>query len=163
MRQLLIISFLVAILGCKASRHAILDCPVEPESSYVIKEHHVANVDTDMQSDYYTVRYGSVLMKVRYASLQTSSAKPGDFPGTGLHGHRAGLDPDLTQIPDLGVPIRRCRLTTRDSEDGDPIIDTQPTPAPCMVQLGDTLQYEPSPNAGDFTSVIFDILSEKVQ
>ena len=115
------------------------------------------------KDDDYTVTYGTDVLKVKYASSQTSSAKPGDAPGTGLHEHRNDFNPDLSQVPQVGVPIRRCKLSKDVMPDGSPIIATQPTPEPCMVQIGDTLHYEPSPNAGDFTYVDFDILSERAR
>jgi hypothetical protein len=92
----------------------------------------VAHKDYD-----YTVRHGRDLMKVTYAESQTSSAKPGDFPGSELHLHtRRGEHPhgpDLSQVPEVGVSIRQCQLSAPD-KDGDPVIAVQPTSEPCMVQ-----------------------------
>jgi hypothetical protein len=114
----------------------------------------------------YTVRHGRVLMKVTYAESQTSSAKRGDFPGTGLHLHTRNGEyphgPDLSQAPEVGVSIRQCLLRTPD-KDGELMIAIQPTPEPCMMQNGNTLHYEISPNGPSlFTYVNFDIISERL-
>ncbi len=132
----------------------------ESEDSYVITDHTVVNSESEEENNY-TVTYGVDVLKVRYEASQTSTAKPGDLPGFGLHPHYAYSDPDLSQVPPLGKPIRAC-LTDKDRDvDGDLIIARQPTPDPCMARIGNTLQYEPSPNAGDFAYVTFDILSER--
>jgi hypothetical protein len=114
----------------------------------------------------YTVRHGRAIMKVNYSESQTSTAKPGDSPGTGLHRHaRDGVypnGPDLSQVPEVGVLISQCVLSKTPSHDGDPVIAIQPTPEPCIMQNGNTLHYEPSPNAGAFTYVSFDIMSERI-
>lgn len=109
------------------------------------------------------VVYGADVLNVKYSSSQISSAKPDDFPGTGLHRHSYYSNPDLSQVPPAGVPIRACLMDKDRDTDGDLIIAVQPTPAPCMARIGDTLQYEPSPNAGNFTYVDFDIISERVR
>lgn len=114
----------------------------------------------------YTVRHGRALMKVTYAESQTSSAKPGDFPGTGLHLHTRNGEyphgPDLSQIPEVGASIRQC-LLSRPDKDGYPVIATQPIGEPCMVQNGNTLRYEVSPNGPTlFTYINFDIISERL-
>jgi hypothetical protein len=116
----------------------------------------------------YTVRHGRVVMKVTYAQSQTSSAKRGDdSPGAGLHLHTRNGEyphgPDLSQVPEVGVSVRQCLLSTPD-KDGDPVIAIQPTPDPCMTQNGNTLRYEPSPNGPSaFTYVNFDIVSERLE
>jgi hypothetical protein len=116
----------------------------------------------------YTVRHGRVLMKVTYAESQRSTAKPGDFPGTGLHRHsRDGVypnGPDLSQVPEVGLRIKQCVLSKTPDHDGDPvIIAIQPTPEPCMVQNGNTLRYEISPDGSSlFTYVNFGIISEQL-
>lgn len=74
--------------------------------------------------------------------------------------HSSYSNPDLSQIPAAGVAIRACLMSEDRTEDGGPIIATQPTPAPCMARIGNKLQYEPSPNAGNSTYVGFDILAE---
>jgi hypothetical protein len=115
----------------------------------------------------YTVRHGRTLMKVTYSESQTSTAKTGDFPGTGLHLHtRYGVyphGPDLSQVPEVGVRINQCVISKTPDHDGDPVIAVQPTPEPCMMQNGNTLHYEPSPNAATFTYVNFDIVSERME
>jgi hypothetical protein len=119
----------------------------------------------------YTVRHGRVIMKVEYHESQTSVCKDGDKDfiqclGTGLHLHtRYGVyphDADLGQVPEVGLRINQCVLSKTLDNDGDPIIATQPTPEPCMMQNGNTLHYEPSPNGPIlFAYVNFDITSEK--
>jgi len=48
--------------------------------------------------------------------------------------------------------------------DGSRIIAMQPTPAPCIYNNGQTLQYLPEPNGPSlFTYVIFEIISERVR
>jgi hypothetical protein len=165
---------LLTVAGCSNSKQPTFD-PKEPiEDTYVITAHTIVKLKPvymgsylqtglPTQEDHYTVVYGVDVLKVKYASSQTSSAKPGDTYGSGLHAHSFDSNPDLSQVPQVGVPIRRCRLSKDVTPEGDPIIDTQPTPEPCMVQIGDTLQYEPSPNSGDLTYVIFDIFSERAR
>lgn len=116
----------------------------------------------------YTVHHGRTLMKVTYSESQTSTAKPGDFPGTGLHLHtRYGVyphGPDLSQVPDVGQSINQCVLSKTPDVDGDPVIAIQPTPDPCMMQNGNTLHYSPSPNGPAlFNYVNFDIMSERLE
>jgi hypothetical protein len=112
-----------------------------PRTPYVIVAHTEYN---------YTVRHGRAIMKVTYSESQTSTAKPGDFPGTGLHYHlRNGVypnGPDLSQVPEVGRSIHQCVLSKTPDHDGDPVIAMQPTPEPCMMQNGNTLHYEISPN-----------------
>jgi hypothetical protein len=143
--------------------------------AYVITEHRVVQLKPiyingylqkglPTQEDDYTVQYGSDILKVKYASSQTSSEKPGDSLGSGLHEHTYDRDPDLSQVPQVGMPIRRCTLSKDVMPDGIPIIDRQSSSEPCMVQLGDTLRYEPSPNGPQLgTYVRFDILSERLK
>ena len=123
----------------------------------------VPDKETNMTDYLYTVVYdGRDQLKVKYAASQTSTAKPEDFPGSGLHPHDSRYDPDLSQIPAAGVQIRACTMdqNLRD-KDGDLIIPHQPVPDPCMVRLGGTLSYRPSPNGPTlFTYVSFDVLSE---
>jgi hypothetical protein len=140
---------LVAV-GQETPRHGTL-------TPYVI----VAHAGND-----YTVRHGRVIMKVKYSESQTSTAKPGDFPGTGLHLHTQNgvypFGPDLSQVPEVGLPIHQCLLSKTPDSDGDPVIAVQPTPEPCMMQNGNTLHYELSPNFATFTYVNFDIISERM-
>jgi serine/threonine protein kinase len=132
------------------------------QDTYVITAHTSvpAGSYSNLRDELYTIVHGAETLKVRYSNSQTSSARPGDFPGTGLHMHSSYSNPDLSQIPAAGVAIRACLMSKDRTEDGGPIIDTQPTPAPCMARIGNVLQYEPSPNAGNFTYVAFDILAE---
>jgi hypothetical protein len=107
-------------------------------------------------------------MKVTYSESQTSTAKTGDFPGSGLHYHlRNGVypnGPDLSQVPEVGRSIHQCVLSKTPDHDGDPVIAVQPTPEPCMMQNGNTLHYEISPNGpAFFTYVNFDIVSERLE
>jgi hypothetical protein len=163
MKILILFVALVAIYGCKVHTPEASRSIDPTEKTYVITAHEVVDAGLSSQEDDYTVGYGLDVLRVRYSSSQTSSAKPGDFPGTGLHEHRSGHDPDLSQVPQVGTPIRRCKVSADVTPDGDPIIDRQPTSDPCMIQFGDTLQYEPSPNAGNFTYVSFDVLSEQAK
>lgn len=115
----------------------------------------------------YTVRHGQVIMKVSYSESQTSTAKPGDAPGKGLHRHsRDGsypYGPDLSQVPEVGVRINQC-LLSKTPDDGDPVIAIQPTPDPCITQNGNTLHYSLAPNGPVlFTYVNFDIISERME
>jgi len=146
----------LSIAGCSK--------PASSTDVYVILTHTVVRSEQPTQEDDYTVKYGSDVLKVKYARSQTSTWKPGDAPGTGLHDHSVYDNPDLSQVPQVGVPIRRCEMDYKNPmSDGSLAIAIQSTPAPCMVQIGDILEYEPSPNAGAFTFVAFDILSEKVE
>ncbi len=132
------------------------------QDTYMITAHTSVPTDSysNLRDELYTIVHGAVTLKVRYSQSQTSSARPGDFPGTGLHMHSSYSNPDLSQIPAAGVAIRACLMSEDRTEDGGPIIATQPTPAPCMARIGNKLQYEPSPNAGNSTYVGFDILAE---
>jgi hypothetical protein len=167
---------LFTIAGCSSSDQQLKQSERSADT-YVITAHTVVQLKPvyvggylqtglPTQEDDYTVKYGSDVLKVKYASSQTNSAKQGS-PVTeiaqGIHRHSYDRDPDLSQVPQVGVPIKRCLLSKNVMSDGSPIIATQLTPEPCMVQIGDTLQYEPSPNDGMFTSVIFDIVSERIQ
>lgn len=117
----------------------------------------------------YTVRHGRVLIKVEYRESQTSVCKDSDKDflrclGTGLLLHtRDGVYPhnaDLSQVPEVGLRINQCVLSKTPDNDG-PVIAAQPTPEPCMMQNGNTLHYEPSPNGPIlFAYVNFDIVSE---
>jgi hypothetical protein len=115
----------------------------------------------------YAVLHGRAIMKVTYSDSQTSTAKPDDFPGSGLHRHsRDGVypdGPDLSQVPEVGLRIKQCLLSKTPDHGGAPVIAVQPTPEPCMMQNGNTLHYEPSPNAATFIYVNFDITSERIE
>jgi hypothetical protein len=78
--------------------------------------------------------------------------------------HDSYSNPDLSQVRPVGVSIHASLMDKdRNVETGELVIAEQPTPAPCMTRLGDSLQCEPSPNAGDFTHVDFDIVSESIR
>jgi hypothetical protein len=132
--------------------------PQAPLTPYVIVAHTEYN---------FTVRHGRTIMKVTYSESQTSTAKPGDFPGSGLHYHsRNGAyprGPDLSQVPQVGRLINQCILSKTPDPDGDPVIAVQPTPEPCMTQNGNTLHYSLAPNAAAFAYVNFDIVSERLE
>jgi len=86
---------------------------------------------------------------------------------TKLHTHyvwgRYPNGPDFSLVPEVGLPIRQCMLGKPD-HDGDPVIAVQPTPEPCMMQNGNTLHYDPSPNGPVlFAYVNFDIVSERLR
>jgi hypothetical protein len=168
---------LFTIAGCSSSNQPPPKQLGQNADTYVITEHTVIQLKPvyvsgylqtglPTQEDDYTVRYGSDVLKVKYARSQTNSATHGSSfaeVAQGIHQHSYDHDPDLSQVPQVGAPIRRCLLSKNVMSDGSPSIAIQPTPEPCMVQIGDTLQYEPSPNDGMFTDVIFDIVSERVQ
>ncbi len=166
----------ITVAGCSRSKQPELNPTGQIENAYVITAHTVVQrkpvyldgyLQTGLptQEDDYTVVYGVDVLKVKYADSQTNSAKPGESPKT--HEHSYDRDPDLSQVPQVGVPIRRCKLSKEVMPDGGPIIADQPTSEPCMIQFGDTLQYDPSPNAGDgpgaYTYVGFDIISERAR
>lgn len=152
MRQVLVLASIAASLAAFGQSN-----PKSPLNPYVIVAHTEYN---------YTVRHGRTTLKISYSDSQTSSAKPGDFPGTGLHYHsRNGTypqGPDLSQAPEVGLRINQCVLSITPDRDGDPVIAIQPTPEPCMMQNGNTLRYEISPNVATFTYINFDILSEQM-
>jgi hypothetical protein len=144
--------------------------PTAKETFYVIKEHTVVPSKTVPakgrlpNEDFYIIEYGVTELRVKYAESQTSSASPGDVPGSGLHRHDALYNPDLSQVPNAGVPIRACTLRKDRDHDGDLVIAHQATDEPCMARIGDVLRFEPSPNGPTlFTYVSFDIVSEKIR
>jgi hypothetical protein len=151
-----VIAVLLLVVGCQKS----------PEPSYMITGHKIipaAESKLGIQVDEYAVTYGPDILRVTYQASQTSSAKPGDPIGSGLHEHSSYSNPDLSQVSQVGISIRQCEMSKDVMHDGSPIIAVQSTPEPCMVQIGDTLRYEPEPNAGKFTYVNFDIVSEHVR
>lgn len=153
MKHILVLTFIAPALAAFGQSQ-----PQAALTPYVILAHAEYN---------YTVRHGRDIMKVTYSDSQTSTAKPGDFPGSGLHYHsRNGVyphGPDLSQVPEVGLRINQCLLSKTPDHDGDPVIAIQPTPEPCMMQNGNTLHYEISPNVATFTYVNFDIVSERVE
>lgn len=150
--------FVAGLAGCA---RLVTSNPERP--IFTIVEHHtIPASDSDVERDEYTVRHGNEILKVLYSESQTSTAKPGDFPGTALHFHNYSSSMDLSQIPEVGVPILQCLLSKTPMSDGSPSIAIQPTPAPCMIVVGNILRYEPAPNGPvTFTYVNFDIISER--
>ena len=74
-------------------------------------------------------------------------------------------EPDVSQVPHIGVPIRACEMDTNYPGSVEhPAIAIQSVAAPCMSRDGDTLHYSIAPNGGIqmFEYVNFDILSETV-
>jgi len=135
----------------------------QPEANYVITQHTVVESKGALPSEYlYVIEYGPTFLKVKYAESQTSSAKPGDSLGSGLDQHFAYRNPDVSQVPNVGVPIRACTFNKDRDHDGDLVIAIQSSDEPCMARIGDTLHFLPRPN-GDFTYVNFDMLSEKIK
>jgi|SRR5579859_139776 len=137
-----------------------------PGDTYMITMHTSvpAQGTGNFRDELYTVVHGAETLKVRYSESQTSSAKPGDFPGSGLHLHSLYSNPDLSQVPSAGVPIRACLFNKNRDKDGDLVIAVQPTPESCMARIGNVLRYEPSPNGPAlFTYVTLEILSEETE
>ena len=136
-----------------------------PDKQYVIRTHTVIPAsDGEPAADEYTISYDVEILKVRYSQSQTSSAKKGDTPGSGLHWHTRYSTPDLSQVPPVGVPIRACLMNEARDKDGDLVIAEQATSEPCMARIGNSLRYEPSPNGPTlFAFVSFEILSETAQ
>ncbi len=133
-----------------------------PQSVYVITGHHQYE---------YIIRHGQTILKVKYSESQTNNGE-GAFPlfcktlncvGTHLHqlNGEYPLNADLSQIPALGTRILQCVMAEPDQY--GPWVAIQPTPAPCMVQNGNTLQYVVAPNGPKlFEYVNFDIISERL-
>ncbi len=81
---------------------------------------------TNNQEYNYTITYGGTTLKVQYAESQTSTAKPGDLAGSNLHWHERYQNPNLTQMPQLGVAIRACEMDTEyPDNEGHPVIAHQ--------------------------------------
>lgn len=145
------------------------------ESMYVITEHTVIYDDnTNAQLDNYVISYESEVLIVQYAESQISTLKPGASeleqlaPGKNLLLHaRYGAwpyQPDVSQVPPVGVPIRACEMDTEHPSlnEGHPVIALQSVAAPCISRDGDTLHLSIAPNGGTkmWEYVNFDILEE---
>ncbi len=140
--------------------------------TYMITAHTIVHDDSkNSQFDNYVIVYGSEVLRVQYAESQISTVKPGASkleqvaPGKNLHRHtRYGSwpqEPDVSQVPHIGVAIRACQMDTKyPDSDGHPVIAIQSVSAPCMSRDGDTLHYSIAPNGGIkmFEYVNFDIL-----
>ena len=123
------------------------------QPTYMITAHTVVHDDgTNSQLDNYVIVYGSEVLKVQYAESQISTVKPGASkleqvaPGKNLHLHTRlwswPQEPDVSQVPQIGVPIRACEMDTKyPDNDGHPVIAIQSVSAPCMSRNGDTLHY----------------------
>ena len=165
-RTATVLAGLMVIAGLLLLFKSSMLSAVDPSTErYVIAGHTVVPAnDSEAPVDEYVVRYSGETLTVRYSESQSSTAKPGDSPGTGLHPHSRHSNPDLSQVPPAGVPIRACLMDDENRDkDGHPLIAKQPTAEPCMARDGDTLLYKPAPNGPIlFTFVAFDILSESV-
>ena len=142
------------------------------EPTYMITAHTVVHDEsTNSQLDNYVIVYGSEVLRVQYAESQISTVKPGASkleqvaPGKNLHWHtrfgRWPQEPDVSQVPQVGVPIRACEMDTKyPDNEGHPVIAIQSVSAPCMSRNGDTLHYVLAPNGGIKTweYVNFDVL-----
>lgn len=106
-----------------------------PSDTYMIAMHTSVPAEDsgNFPGELYTIVHGTETLKVRYSESQTSSAKPGDFPGSGLHLHISYSNPDLSQVPLVGVPTRACLFNKNRDKDGDLVIAVQPTPEPCIA------------------------------
>jgi hypothetical protein len=130
------------------------------QPTYIITAHTVVRDEsTDSQLDNYVIVYGTEVLKVQYAESQISTVKPGASlleqvaPGKNLHRHtrygRWPQEPDVSQVPQVGVPIRACEMDTKYPDSyGHPVIAIQSVSAPCMSRDGDTLHYVVAPNGG---------------
>lgn len=143
------------------------------EPTYMITAHTVVHDgSTNSQLDNYVIVYRSEVLNVQYAESQLSTLKPGaslydqTHPGKNLHRHaRYGSwpqGPDVSQVPQIGVPIRVCEMDTNPLNKGAAVIAIQSVSAPCMARVGDILHYVLAPNGGvkDWEYVNFDVLEE---
>ena len=142
------------------------------EPTYMITAHTVVHDEsTNSQLDNYVIVYGSEVLRVQYAESQINTVKPGASkleqvaPGKNLHWHtrygRWPQEPDVSQVPRVGVPIRACEMDTKyPDNEGHPVIAIQSVSAPCMSRNGDTLHYVLAPNGGIkmWEYVNFDVL-----
>lgn len=155
----------VLVAGLAGCARPVTSSPERPVFT-IIEHHTIPASDSEVEREEYTVRHGNEILTVLYNDSQTSTAKPGDIAGFGLHHHsytsvNEGRS-DLSQIPEVGVPILQCVLSEEKMSDGSPIIATQPSSAPCMIVIGNNLQFEPAPNGPvHFTYVDFNITSER--
>jgi hypothetical protein len=94
------------------------------QPTYMITAHTIVHDDgTNSQLDNYVIVYGSEVLRVQYAESQISTVKPGASlleqvaPGKNLHWHarygRWPQEPDVSQVPQVGVAIRACEIDTK--------------------------------------------------
>lgn len=159
----------VMFVGCDKTRR------LDPKTNYVITEHRVIPAsDSDVQRDEYTVRHGDAVLTVMYSESQTNSA-PFDPPNSMnqilanpkvLHFHQYGTNAvsaaDLSQVPEVGIPILQCVTHKNELHGDEVVIAVQPTSDPCLIRNGSMLHYELEPNAARGTYVNFEIVSERV-
>ena len=121
------------------------------QPTYMITAHTV-----DSTINNYVIVYGSEVLTVFYAESQISTVKPGAsllevLPN--LHWHiyygSGPQEPDVSQVPHIGVPIRACEMDTKHSDiNGHPSIAIQSVSTPCMSRDGNRLHYVVAPNGG---------------
>lgn len=145
----------------------------KPSPDYVITKFRLVQDDGVPRYEY-IVKHGNVTLKVLYHDSQLGLTKE-DFDkylhldaGKGLplglqtHSYWEPDHGDISQVPEVGIPIHQC-VINHDSK-GQTTIAVQPTPDPCMLQNGDSLEYSPTPNGPLlFNYVAFDIESEQVK
>ena len=76
------------------SKPAAKEPKAQTEPRYVITEHTVVPSKSSLPSeDLFVIRYGDIVLRVKYSESQTSSRKPTDFPAEpGLHSDLTGLN-----------------------------------------------------------------------
>ena len=173
----LIATLMAAVSAFSSPAKAQAPLKIKPSAksnqpTYMITAHTVVHDDsTNSQLDNYVIVYGSEVLTVQYAESQISTVKPGASkleqaaPGKNLHLHARYAswpqEPDVSQVPHIGVPIRACEMDTKyPDSDGHPVIAIQSVSSPCMSRNGDTLHYSIEPNGGIkmYEYVNFDIL-----
>ena len=131
------------------------------QPTYMITAHTVVPDDSGIvtiQRNNYVIVHGSEVLRVQYdSSLNCSSC---DAPG--MHGWFDTEGPDLSQVPQVGVPIRACEMEA--AHPGLLMARPQSVSAPCMVRYlsSNWLIFVLAPNGGikmdDY--VEFEILGE---
>lgn len=107
---------LVALIGwntaAQQSRETSNAQAISSQGTYVITTHDsVPQKDFLPNAEVYTIEHGAEILKVTYSMSQTHSGKQGEFEPTGIHLHFSERDPDLSQIPPLGMKIHACLMT----------------------------------------------------
>ncbi len=158
------------------TKQSAFNAKEQSDEAYVITAHAVVHDEnTNSQLDNYVIVHGPEILKVQYAESQISTVKQGasllesPIQGKDLHLHFRyrvwPQEPDVSQVPNIGVPIRTCEMDTNYPGSVEhPAVAIQSVAAPCMSRDGDTLHYSVAPNGGIkmFEYVNFDILSETV-